>query len=118
VRLNLVWDGRLSEAVSLGPENLAQKVWEALSRVGSQASHKVPPSSTAPAVVAVSQKELDSLLAVRRWFHEGKAAAKIVFSAGPEDQEYWRCQRDRLVAEALSILSTQPVRQGSEPALY
>jgi hypothetical protein len=118
VRLNLVFNGRLCETLSLRRDGLAQGVGAALDRMEGGAASTASRSTTGPPFVAVAQKELDSLLAVRRWFHEGKAASKVAFSAAPDDRGYWISLRDRLVAEALGVLSSEPVDRETGPAVY
>ncbi len=71
VRMNLVWNGRLREPVSLHPSTLEQEIGAALAALWDR-NGSPSESSAAPPFVAVPQKELDSLLAVRRWFHESR----------------------------------------------
>jgi DNA polymerase-3 subunit epsilon len=115
VRMNLVWNGRLCEAVSLQPGDLTRGVATALERLSRSTGGKTPQSSCTPVLLAVPQRELDSLLAVRRWFHEGRAAAKVPFPTVSEDPVYWRHLRDRLVAEARDVLSSEPDRREVGP---
>jgi DNA polymerase-3 subunit epsilon len=118
VRMNLVLNGRLCETLSLRPYSLTTGVGAALDRMNDRAASTIPPPSAAPPFVAVPQRELDSLLAVRRWFHEGKAASKVAFSAAPDDRGYWGSLQGRLVAEALGVLSLEPVNRETGPAIY
>ncbi len=116
VRMNLVLNGRLCESSSLRPDALEHGVGSALARVKEEAASE-PRIERPPPFLAVQQRELDSLLAVRRWFHEGRAAAKIPFPTTPADHGYWLQLKDRLVAEALGILSSEPMDQKTDPAV-
>jgi hypothetical protein len=78
---------------------------------------RVPEPKTAPLFVAVPQRELDALLAVRRWFHEGTAAVKVPLPTIPPDHEHLEPLKARLVAEALRILSSGPAAQEATPVV-
>ncbi len=105
IRLNVVWDGRL-RAVSVPSPLLADEIQRHLDALWA------PPAadrSPAPDLwVAVRQKDVDRLLAVRRWFKES-GADSIVMLPGPrsslEDQQR---AREHLLAEAWQILADQP----------
>lgn len=117
VRMNLVRNGRLCEAVSLRFDGLEQQLGAALAGMVDRRT-TFPESSAAPPFVAVPQKELDSLLAVRRWFHEGRAAVKVPFPAAPENHAHLEPLKAGLVAEALRLLSSEPAAQEAGPAVH
>jgi hypothetical protein len=103
VRLNLVWNGRLSEPISLRPVTLREDVEKALAACRRSGPDRA--SETTP--VAVCQAEVDRLLAVRRWFREAKRpenpATVVLTATGPAQLEpdVWR---DQLVAATLRML--------------
>ncbi len=105
VRMNLVRNGRLCDVVSLRPDALEQGVGAALARLSARRA-QAPEPSAASLFVAVPQKELDSLLAIRRWFHEGTAGAKVALPTVPLDHGGMELLKARLVTEALRILSS------------
>ena len=75
VRLNLVWDGRLREPVSLRPDTLDEGIEAALDPSGTRAPRTLP---TPPRHWSRCRRdELDSLLAIRRWFYETDQAPKV-----------------------------------------
>ena len=57
--------------------------------------------------MAVPQKDLDALLAVRRWFRESEAAS-VVLLPGPAASPEERSTRERLLAEAWQVLAMWP----------
>lgn len=113
VRLNLVWNGTLREPVSLHPHTLEEEIGAALDPLWDR-SYSVSTDTVLP--VAVLQNELDSLLAVRRWFAETDHQPKMVIP-GPEVEEAKRqAFKTRLAADAYGVLSIKPPpvgRQGS-----
>ena len=57
---------------------------------------------------AVAQRELDSLLAIRRWYNEGGAASVVALpgrDAGSGEREE---AKERLIAEAWQVLTIWP----------
>lgn len=111
VRMNLVWNGRLREPVSLHPSTLDQEIGAALAdlwdRDGSPAE-----SSAASPFVAVPQKELDSLLAVRRWFREADQTTRVLLPGPSPNHERLQALKAQLVAEALRVLRLEPAARG------
>jgi DNA polymerase-3 subunit epsilon len=105
LRLNLIWDGRLREAASVPNPVVAEEIERRLDALWA------PAAFPAPAVpeegVAVPQKDLDRLLAVRRWLKESEAT--VVELPGPcaglEEQQQGR---ERLLAEAWHVLAGWP----------
>jgi hypothetical protein len=103
VRLNLVWEGKLREAVSLPDPILAEEIatrLDALSQPG--------PACRPPAVgdgVAVLQRDLDRILALRRWFKESEADSLVVLPGPSETPEKQQQARERLLAEAWHVLA-------------
>jgi hypothetical protein len=112
VRVDIVWDGRLREPVSLYPRMLGHQIDESLARLwhdcATDSQHK-------PDFVAVAQKELDSLLAVRRWFLETEKIVKVVIPGPDDDPSLREAFKNQLAAEAFRILSTEPGPTGHRP---
>lgn len=114
VRLNVVYDGRLCEPLSLQPGTLDQQLGVFVDHLW-QTSTSGPGSSDAPALVAVAQTDLDSLLAIRQWYHDTEQVPKIMLPgpcAGQAERDVLKAQ---LVAEARRILpieSSPPRRTG------
>ena len=102
VRMNLVWDGRLCEAVTLDLSTVEHGIETGLSRIGGRAGALSEPGATP--FVAVPQWELDSLLAVRRWFHGADGGAKLVVPGPEAGHGDLSALKARLVAEALEML--------------
>jgi hypothetical protein len=113
VRMNLVHNGRLCEVVSLRSSTIEQEIGAALARLSAQTA-KAPGGSTAPLFVAVPQRELDTLLAVRRWFHEGTTGMKIPLPAALGHGDTGPLTT-RLVTEAFRILSSEPAAREAQP---
>lgn len=107
VRMNLVWNGRLREPVSLHPSTLEQEIGATLAHLWDRNGSR-PQSSAAPPYVAVPQKELDSLLAVRRWFHEADQTVKVLLPEPSAEPEHLRAFTAQLVTEALRVLRLEP----------
>ena len=99
VRLNLVWNGRLTEAVTLTADSAEQIVGEMVARLP-KAERDTEPG---PRLAAVAQTELDSLLAVRRWYYESDRICKVPLQAGAtrDDTVAWG---GRVIADALRLL--------------
>lgn len=105
-RLNLVWNGRLVDSVSLYPRSFERQIDEALIRLwGGQAGNA---RKRRPEFVAVAQTELDSLLAVRRWFLETERIAKTRIPEPGKNHSLREAFKRQLAAEAYRILSTEP----------
>jgi hypothetical protein len=102
VRLNLVWDGALRDPVSLYPQSLAEGVAAALEDLAPRHVCSVEPA--ARSVVAVPQKQLDSFLAIRRWFYETGHDPKIPLPGPGADPAQWEDLKTRLVSEASGLL--------------
>ena len=103
VRLNLVWNGRLCEPVSLHPHSLEQDVGAALKAIWGQNGSPSDSRAASP-LLAVPQKELDSLLAVRRWFREAGHAPTLLLPGPDPDPEQRLALQAKLVAEAYRTL--------------
>ncbi len=106
VRLNLVWNGKLREAVSLPSAAIEAGIGAALDRLWTGDS--LPSASVALALVAVPQKELDLLLAVRRWFYETEHVPRLPIPGPETDSKHRQAFKARLVEEAHSLLSPRP----------
>jgi DNA polymerase III epsilon subunit family exonuclease len=78
VRLNLVWRGLLVACWSLYAGTLDQQIAEALEHLRNHAQHRS--AVDCGTLVAVPQKDLDSLLAVSRWFQEGSRGGAVVIA--------------------------------------
>jgi DNA polymerase-3 subunit epsilon len=104
VRLNLVWNGRLQKPVTLCPATLEQDIGATLASLWSQPPAGRP-SKGASAWAAVPQRELDTLLAVRRWFLEATHAPTVVIPPRVSDQTARQAVVTRLVEEARAVFS-------------
>ncbi|MCE5254432.1 MAG: hypothetical protein LLG45_09570 [Actinomycetia bacterium] len=106
VRLNLVCDGRLLEPVSLYPGRVEPAIGAAVeaARAGARGCR----GRTGGDLVAVGQQELDSLLAVRRWFYEAEHITKASIPRPEADAADWEATRIRLAREANTLLSKIP----------
>ncbi|MFH1833688.1 MAG: hypothetical protein ABH877_01575, partial [bacterium] len=104
VRMNLVLNGRLREAMTLHPSTLEEQLETAFTCIRDWDGALAESSPTYP-FVAVPQRELDSLLAVRRWFHEADGAVNKLIVPGPgAGRGPLDTFRQRLVADALEML--------------
>ena len=65
-----------------------------------------------PLFVAVPQRELDVLLAVRRWFHEADGTVRVLLPGPSPDHERLQALKAQLVAEALRVLRMEPAVRG------
>jgi hypothetical protein len=62
----------------------------------------------APHLVAVPQKELDSLLAVRRWFYDSEQTPKVMLPDCRENPVRRTALEAQVATEAYGILSNGP----------
>jgi len=104
VRMNLVWDGRLWKPTTLEPESIEHEIDAALA-CACQPRSPLSGSGATPLPVAVPQKELDSLLAVRRWFHDADGSTNVSLITSPVKDFDLESFRTRLVAEATRQIS-------------
>lgn len=106
VRLNLVRHGRLQEPVTLHPATLERDISATLTPLWGQEDERVGRQSKGgPAWVAVPQRELDTLLAVRRWFLETGHAPTVVIPQRVSDPTARQAVLTRLVEEARALFS-------------
>ncbi|NLE10215.1 MAG: GIY-YIG nuclease family protein [Actinobacteria bacterium] len=103
VRLNVVWNGALRETATLHPQRLEEELAAALAPLwnGSNSRGEGEPAS----LIAVPQTELDSLLAIRRWFHEAGHPATIPIPGPKADSTLIDTTLTRLTREARRVLS-------------
>ena len=55
--------------------------------------------------------ELDSFLAIRRWFHDAEQTPKVLLPAPDADAASKETVKAQLNAEAFRILSTRPLHE-------
>ena len=103
LRMNVVWNGRLLHQASLRRDNLLEDIDAALAGLH-QPEERSPRPDGAPALVAVPQKELDMLLAVRRWFMETPGQAAVVLNGEGTPSHRLQLWREQLLSEALKVL--------------
>jgi hypothetical protein len=108
VRLNLVWNGRLLEPVSLHPRTLEDEIAKALDPLWEQ---RVSSAAGTRPLVAVPQKDLDSFLAVRRWFYEADQTTKVLLPGPGADLARRQALKVQLVAYANRIFSIEATPQ-------
>ncbi len=110
VRLDLVVDGRLREAVSLPSPTLAEEIEKRLDAVWAPAPAPIVAGRPAvpPDEVTVLQHELDTLLALRRWIKESEPASLVVLPGPAASLEEQHAARERLLAEAWHVLAAWP----------
>jgi DNA polymerase-3 subunit epsilon len=110
LRLNLVWDGRLQEAVSLPSSNVAEEIETRLDALWADRSAGWTPrsASAADTAIAVAQRDLDALLAVRRWHKESEATSVVMLPARDASLEAREDARERLLAEVWQVLAVWP----------
>jgi hypothetical protein len=106
VRVNIVWDGRLKEAVSLSTADLPHGLEKRLN--GLREKDTSVPEACRQGPMAVRQKHLDGLLAVRRWFLEGGHARLVVLPSRQAAPEEWTESTRRLLTEATRALTGEP----------
>jgi DNA polymerase-3 subunit epsilon len=119
LRLNLIWDGRLQEAVTVPGSAVAQEIEKRLDALWAPAPVVCGPPGTSDAAqgetaIVVLQRDLDSLLAVRRWFNESEAASMVVLPGPWADPEEQQQARKQLLAEAWRVLAPWPAGQATE----
>jgi hypothetical protein len=115
LRLNLVWNGRLRDAVSLPSSSVAEGIEDRLHALWAACSTGC--TRGADTSMAVAQKDLDALLAVRRWYKESEASSVLTLpgpDAGLEERER---ARERLLAEAWRVLAMWPAGRAAGPVL-
>jgi len=106
LRLNVVWDGRLRDTVSLPSSRVAEEIEKRLRALWATRSAALtwgPDTS-----MAVAQKDLDALLAVRRWYRESEAMCVVVLPGPDADLKEREQTVQRLLAEAWQILASAP----------
>ena len=115
VRLDVVWRGGLRAAVSLYEDTLEQQIDEVF---GPLWEERVPPEGSCTGLqnlIAVPQKELDSLLAIRRWFYETERVTKTAVPKAEDDAAYREAFKTQLAAEARQILADEPAPARTRP---
>jgi hypothetical protein len=110
VRVNLVWEGALVKSVSLTPDTMEQHTREMIDLIGSLAAPLAPGDKSLPAdgespLVAVPQTELDSLLAIARWYRVNQSVVKIPIPNPISDLTALAGTCGRIEAELQTMLS-------------
>ena len=113
LRLNLIWEGRLLEAVTLPSAGAAEELekrldalWAAPPVTGGAAGS--PGGASGMEAAVVPQTDLDRLLAVRRWFKESEPASLVALPGPDAGEDERRCACERLLAEAWRVLALWP----------
>ncbi len=102
LRLNLVCNGRLLEPVSFDPDQAEKVIAAALETIRfGDPTHQ---SEDRDVPVAVPQVELDSLLAVRRWFHDTETVVKVPLPGPGAHSTDWASAKARLMDEVTALL--------------
>ncbi len=109
LRLNLVWDGRLREAVSLPSSSMAEEIESRLHALWATRSS----AWGANISMAVAQRDLDALLAVRRWYKESDAAFLVALPGPDASLEERQHASERLLAEASRVLAMWPAARAT-----
>jgi DNA polymerase-3 subunit epsilon len=105
VRLNLVWKGRLVEAISLTSGTATAEVGRILRGLPRPAAESgAAPVGRGRSHVAVPQDQLDLLLVVRRWYLDNPSALTLAVPAAESPEERLEQWRRLIVAEALRLL--------------
>lgn len=112
LRVNLVWDGRLREAVTLPSERVVQRLRDHLDALWAARPAVRGPRAPMP---VVAQKDLDALLAIRRWCNEGVTSVVILPGADAGLEERERATA-RLLDEAWQVLAVWPADQAAGAA--
>ncbi len=100
VRLNLVWRGRLEAVSTLTAGTASLEIGRLLRSLPMNGHHAPHPATN---TLSVPQRELDGLLAVRRWFLENPDAVTVDFPEGRDLEaglDAWR----ELLLEKLWLL--------------
>ncbi len=105
VRVNIVWDGRLREAVSLPGARVAEGIEEHLDTLWATRSAA---NCSSAEMRAVAQKDLDLLLAIRRWYNEGGTASVVVLPGPDASGGELEQANERLLAAAWEVLAVWP----------
>jgi DNA polymerase-3 subunit epsilon len=103
VRLNLVLRGELVACVSLRSGTLDQQLAEATKPLDTALDHPTPAQDGV--LVAVPQKDLDSLLAVGRWFQEANQAGSFLLPLVHCDYRSLANARAQLETETRALLA-------------
>jgi hypothetical protein len=106
VRLNLVWNGRLREPVSLHPRALAEDIGAALDPLWS--TEYLSAAEGAAPLVAVAQDELDLFLAIRRWHHETEKVPKLLIPGPEAERSVQDAFKASLAAQADGLFRVTP----------
>jgi DNA polymerase III subunit epsilon len=109
LRVNVIWDGWLVDAASLPADRVAEGFHARLHTLcTSRPEGRARCTGTSEMPVLVAQKDLDGILAIRRWYKESEAASLVMLpGAGAGQEEYDRVQ-EHLVAEAWRVLAAWP----------
>jgi excinuclease UvrABC nuclease subunit len=105
LRVNLVWDGRLCDAVSIPGARIAEGIADYLNGLWATRS---APRRWGMGMRAVAQKELDALLAIRRWYNEGGTASVVVLPECDAAIEERERAKQCLLAQAWQVLGLRP----------
>jgi hypothetical protein len=106
VRLNIVWEGRLREAVSLPSPGVTEEIAARLDALW--ARPPAAPGMMDGAAVAVPQRDLDRLLAIRRWFNESEGRGVVILPGADATREDREQAKSRLLAQAWQALAALP----------
>jgi DNA polymerase-3 subunit epsilon len=115
VRLNIVWEGRLHETVSLLGPGIVEEIEKRLDAFW--ASPPVAGAAAADhAAMAVPQRDLDKLLAIRRWFNESETRGVVILPGVGAAREEYEEARSSLLAQAWQTLTVRPAERTAESA--
>ncbi len=103
VRLNVVWDGRLLSPLSLSGDDLEQKIETLVAEHMTYDRDDYPEGNDT--FLAVPQDEVDTLLAVRRWFKEQERPAMVLLPLTGRSRPHLEAWKDRLTTEARLLLN-------------
>jgi hypothetical protein len=116
VRLNIVWEGRLHETVSLLGPGIAEQIemrldalWTCRPVTGSAAAD--------PAAAAVPQRDLDKLLAIRRWVNEGETRGVVILPGAGAAREDYEAARANVRSQVWQALTAWPAARAGGSAL-
>jgi len=108
VRVNVVWQGRLLSAVTLTPSSLESEISEHLGRLYNGSQLRDEPGDGCRSHVqpiAISQKELDCLFAVRRWFDTEQNSFRVLLPPKVGDERQLAELAAKIVAEGKRALT-------------